>query len=44
MADIAESEEITSEQVRRLGELEQQDNPFPEIDYTDFRERQGSAA
>jgi 1,4-alpha-glucan branching enzyme len=44
MADIAETDEIIPEQRSRLGELEQQDNPFPEIDYTDFRERQGSAA
>lgn len=44
MADIAESEEVSPAQAKRLAELEAQDNPFPEIDYTDFRERQGSAA
>jgi 1,4-alpha-glucan branching enzyme len=44
MADIADSGEITAEQVERLRELENRDNPFPEIDYADFRERQGSAA
>jgi len=44
MADIAESEEVSPAQTKRLAELEAQDNPFPEIDYTDFRERQGSAA
>jgi 1,4-alpha-glucan branching enzyme len=44
MADIAESDEITPEQVARLQELEHRDNPFPQIDYTDFKERQGSAA
>jgi hypothetical protein len=44
MADIAESDDIAPKQVERLNELENQDNPFPQIDYTDFRERQGSAA
>jgi 1,4-alpha-glucan branching enzyme len=44
MADIAESDDIAPKQVERLNELENQDNPFPHIDYTDFRERQGSAA
>jgi 1,4-alpha-glucan branching enzyme len=44
VAEIAESGEITADQAARLRELEQRDNPFPQIDYTDFKERQGSAA
>jgi len=45
MADLAESgEPLNDSDSRSLSALEDQDNPFPTIDYRDFAERQGSAA
>jgi 1,4-alpha-glucan branching enzyme len=44
MAEIAGSDEVSPDQAKQLSELEQRDNPFPEIDYRDFAARQGSAA
>ncbi len=45
MADLAESAEPLNDSTSKsLAALEDQDNPFPTIDYRDFSERQGSAA
>ena len=43
LASIAESNELTPEAVDRLSALEERDNPFGNIDYRDFAERQGKA-
>jgi 1,4-alpha-glucan branching enzyme len=43
LAEMAESEVLTPEMLARLEALEERDNPFPEIDFADFRERQGKA-
>ena len=44
MADLAErNEELDAATARSLAALEDQDNPFPAIDYRDFAERQGRA-
>ena len=44
LADVAESAgRVTDEDRAYLDGLEQRDNPFPTINYREFRERQGSA-
>lgn len=43
MASIAEAENPSGEALDLLISLEQQDNPFRDIDYRDFGERQGKA-
>jgi 1,4-alpha-glucan branching enzyme len=45
LAEIAEQGgELSEDQLARVAEIEEKDNPFPAIDYRQFAERQGSAA
>lgn len=44
LASMAESDELSPEALDRLTVLERRDNPFGNIDYRDFAERQGKAA
>ena len=43
LADIADSGAVTEEQQAFLASLSERDNPFPNIDYGVFKERQGRA-
>jgi 1,4-alpha-glucan branching enzyme len=43
LAEIAESGQVTDEQRAFLDTLSERDNPFPDIEYRVFAERQGSA-
>jgi 1,4-alpha-glucan branching enzyme len=43
MASLAETDDPLGQATARLAELEQQDNPFDDIDYRDFGARQGRA-
>jgi 1,4-alpha-glucan branching enzyme len=43
LCEIAESGSVTDDQRKFLASLSERDNPFPAIDYRNFRERQGRA-